>query len=123
MRNNDQLLNNGNRLYEDKSYLLVWTKLFGLSITALTSYYVYNKQKKTVVKLNSTEKTYLMRVSYYLTKDFGISPRAVLDKTTLFKDLCLAVSDRGHPTWQRFFEEKAKDKAKGYAQQAKRKSS
>lgn len=117
MTKTESILSKGQTLYEDKTHKLLWTKFFGLSILALTSYYVYLKPKKTLIKLNANEKTYLMGVSYYLTKKHGISPRAVLDDTQLFKDFCLAIADRGGQTAKNFFAENSGVKASYYAKQ------
>ncbi|MGZ4999843.1 MAG: hypothetical protein ACXV7F_06045 [Methylomonas sp.] len=121
MNKTDAVLSKGQKLYEDNAFILLWTKFFGLSLLALTSYYVYVKQKKTLIKLGGQEKTYLMRVTYYLTHDHGVSPRSVIDDTSLFKDLSKAVADRGSASWKNFFSENSKDKAKFYSQQLIRK--
>jgi len=56
MNKTDAILNKGQKLYEDDAYILLWTKFFGLSLLALTSYYVYDKQKQRLIKLMSREK-------------------------------------------------------------------
>lgn len=117
MRNVDDVLKKANTLYEDETYLLVWTKLFGLSLLALTSYYVYVKPKKRLVKLNSKEKVYLMGVSYYLTNDFKVTPQGVINETSLFKDFSHAIADRGGEFYQAFFKHNSKEKAQIYASQ------
>ena len=117
MNKTDAVLSKGQKLYEDNSYILLWTKFFGLSLLALTSYYVYVKQKKTLIKLNGKEKTYLMGVTYYLTNDYGVSPRTVIEDTNLFKDFSLAIADRGGAFYKKFFLENSKDKAKSYSLQ------
>lgn len=121
MNKTDALLSKGHKLYEDNAYILLWTKFFGLSLLALTSYYVYAKQKKRLVKLNSKEKVYLMSISYYLTHDYRLSPTSVLEGTSLFKDVCAVVADRGSEAWRNFFSENAKDKARSYALRGSRK--
>lgn len=103
--------------YEDETYWFLWTRFLGLNLLALTSYYVYIKQKKSLIKLRASEKNYLMGVSFYLTKEHGVNPRAVIDDTTLFKDISQAVAERGSENWQKFFKENSKDKAKRYAAQ------
>lgn len=45
MTRTEAILHKGQTLFEDKSYILLWTKFLGLSLLALTSYYVYDKQK------------------------------------------------------------------------------
>lgn len=121
MNKTDAVLNKGHALYEDNTYIVLWTKFFGLSLLALTSYYVYVKQKKRLIKLNSKEKAYLMSISYYLTHDFGLSPTAVLEGTNLFRDIAAVIADRGSKAWQNFFAESAKDKARSYALRGTRK--
>ncbi len=121
MNKTDAVLSKGQKLYEDDSYILLWTKFLGLSLLALTSYYVYIKQKKALIKLNGKEKTYLMGVTYYLTNDYGVSPRTVIDDTSLFKDFSKVIADRGGVSWKNFFAENSKDKAKFYSQQIPRK--
>ncbi|MDX8130037.1 hypothetical protein JWZ98_12450 [Methylomonas sp. EFPC1] len=115
MNKTDAILNKGQKLYEDDAYILLWTKFFGLSLLALTSYYVYDKQKQRLIKLMSREKTYLMSISYYLTHDYGFTPTMVLEGISLFKDISAAIADRGGETWKTFFAETAKDKARTYA--------
>ncbi len=119
MSKTDKILSKGQKLYEDGSYILLWTKFFGLSILALTSYYVYVKKKKSLIKLNGKEKTFLMSITFYLTKEFGVPPKAVIHATTLFKDVANAMADRGGPAWQKFFAVNAKEKAQTYVQQAR----
>lgn len=121
MNKTDAVLSKGHKLYEDNAYILLWTKILGLSMLALTSYYVYVKQKKTLIKLRGKEKTYLMGVTYYLTKEYGLSPRSVIDDTSLFKDFSKVIADRGGVSWKNFFSENSKDKAKLYSQQIFRK--
>jgi Ni,Fe-hydrogenase I cytochrome b subunit len=115
MTKTDAILHKGQKLYEDDAYILLWTKFLGLSLLALTSYYVYDKQKQRLIKLISKEKTYLMSISYYLTHDYGFSPKMVLEGISLFKDFSTAIADRGGETWKTFFAETAKDKARTYA--------
>ncbi|NOV29705.1 hypothetical protein [Methylomonas sp. ZR1] len=115
MNKTDAILNKGQKLYEDDAYILLWTKFFGLSLLALTSYYVYDKQKQRLIKLMSREKTYLMSISYYLTHDYGFTPTMVLEGISLFKDISVAIADRGCEIWKTFFAETAKDKARTYA--------
>ncbi len=122
MTRTETILNKGQPLFEDNSYILLWTKFLGLSLLAFTSYYVYDKQKKLLIKLNGREKTYLMGVSYYLTNQHGLSPRAVIDNTSLFKDMCRAIADRKGGFYQNLFSEKSKDQAKNYAAQTYRKN-
>lgn len=121
MSRTDAILSKGKKLYEDDTYILLWTKFFGLSLLALTSYYVYVKPKKRLTKLNGREKTYLISVSFYLTKQHGVKPRAVIDETSLFGDFSQAIADRGGDFYKNFFKENAKDKAKSYALQSSRK--
>lgn len=122
MTRTEAILNKGQTLFEDHSYILLWTKFLGLSLLALTSYYVYDKQKKALIKLNGREKAYLMGVSYYLTNQHGLSPRAVLDNTGLFKDVCKVIADRNGDCYKSFFSENSKDQAKHYATQTYRKN-
>lgn len=119
----EAILRKGQKLYEDDDYILLWTKFFGLSILALTSYFVYVKAKHNLLKLNGREKAYLMSVSFYLTKQHGVSPRAVLDDTYLFKDFAQAIANRGSESYQNYFKEPSKDKAKHYAVQSGRRYS
>ncbi|WP_446807909.1 hypothetical protein ACH50O_11360 [Methylomonas sp. 2BW1-5-20] len=121
MNKTEAVLSKGQPLFEDNAYILLWTKFLGLSLLALTSYYVYVKQKQRLIKLNSKEKTYLMSISYYLTHDYGLSPRAVLDGTSLFRDFSAVIADRGGESWKNFFAESAKDKARTYALRGSRK--
>lgn len=122
MTRTEAILHKGQTLFEDKSYILLWTKFLGLSLLALTSYYVYDKQKKLLIKLNGREKAYLMGVSYYLTNQHGLSPRAVIDNTGLFKDVCRAIADRNGGFYKNFFSENSKDQAKNYSAQTYRKN-
>lgn len=117
MNKTDAILSKGNTLFEDNQYLMLWTKFLGLSVLALTSYFVYIKKSKKLIKLNSKEKAYLMSVSYYLTKEFGLSPQAVINQTTLFRDFSAAVADRGSETWRNFLSENTLEKARYFAQQ------
>jgi hypothetical protein len=117
MNKTHAILSKGQKLYEDGHYILLWTKFFGLSLLALTSYYVYVKSKKELLKLNGRERTYLLGVSYYLTKQFKMSPREVIENTTLFKDFSRAIAERGGEYHQQFFSEKPKEKAQTYALQ------
>jgi len=121
MNKTDTILSKGQKLYEDSSYIFLWTKFLGLSLLALTSYYVYVKQKKTLIKLNGKQKTYLMGVTYYLTNEHGVTPRSLIDDASLFKDFSKVIADRGGVTWQKFFAENSKDKAKSYSLQFARK--
>lgn len=122
MNKTEAILSKGHKLYEDDDYILLWTKFFGLSLLALTSYYVYVKKKKSITKLTGTEKTYLMQVSFYLTKEYGVSPRAVIEDTHLFKDVSKAATERGSEFWRKYFAEKPKDKAKIYSMQVPNKN-
>lgn len=115
MNKTDGILSKGQKLYEDDAYILLWTKFFGLSLLALTSYYVYDKKKQRLIKLISKEKTYLMSISYYLTHDYGFSPKMVLEGISLFRDVSTAIADRGGDVWKTYFAESAKDKARTYA--------
>jgi hypothetical protein len=117
MNKAEAILNKGHKLYEDGTYILLWTKFLGIGLLALTSYYVYIKPKKEVVKLNGRERTYLLGVSYYLTKKFKMTPRAVIDDTFLFKDVSLAIAERGGEHYKNFFTGTPKDKAQTYALQ------
>lgn len=117
MNKTDAILSKGNTLFEDNQYRMIWTKFLGLSVLALTSYYVYVKKTKKLFKLNSKEKAYLMSVSYYLTKEFGLSPQAVINQTTLFRDFSAAIADRGSENWRSFLSENTMEKARYFAQQ------
>jgi len=117
MNKTEVILNKGHQLYEDDQYRMLWTPFLGLKLLALTSYYVYVKSRKTLIKLNSKEKAYLMSVSYYLTKEFGLTPRAVLDKTSLFRDFAEVIADRGSERWRQFLSESTLEKARYFAQQ------
>ncbi|CAD6879983.1 hypothetical protein [Methylomonas albis] len=121
MNKTEAILSKGQKLYEDDAYIFLWTKFFGISLLALTSYYVYVKQKQRLIKLNSKEKTYLMSISYYLTHDYGLSPKLMLEGISLFKDFSAVVADRGGESWKTFFAENAKDKARTYAVRGVRK--
>jgi len=121
MKKTDAVLSKAQKLYEDNAYILLWTKFFGLSLLALTPYYVYVKQKKTLIRLNGNEKTYLMGVTYYLTNQHGVSPSSVINDTSLFKDFSQAIAERGKATWKNFFAENSKEKAKFYSLQLSRK--
>ena len=103
MNKTDAILSKGNTLFEDNQYTMLWTKFLGLSILALTSYYVYIKKNKRLIKLNSKEKAYLMSVSYYLT--------------TLFHDFSAAIADRGSENCRKFLSENTMEKARYFAQQ------
>lgn len=113
----EAILNKGYKLYEDDQYILVWTKFFGINLLALTSYYVYVKSKNVVIKLNSRERTFLLGVSYYLTNKFKMTPKAVIDNTFVFKDVSLAMAERGGEHYKNFFKATPKDKAQTYALQ------
>jgi hypothetical protein len=117
MSKTDAILSKGNKLYEDKSYTLLWTKFFGLSILMLTSYYVYDKKNKDLIKLNSRERAFLLQVSYYLTKEYRVPPQAAASATTLFKDFCQAITNRGGKTWTDLFTNNPKEKALAYSKQ------
>ena len=65
MSKTDAILSKGIKLYEDKAYTMLWTKFFGLSILMLTSYYVYDKKNKKLIKLTGKEKSFLMQISFY----------------------------------------------------------
>lgn len=118
MSKTEDILNKGHKLFEDNQYLMLWTKFLGLSILAFTSYYVYVKKTKRLIKLVSKEKAYLMSVSYYLTKEFALSPQTVINQTSLFKDFSAAVAGRGTDAWQTFFTENTREKARYFAQQS-----
>ncbi len=121
MKKTAAILSKGHTLYEDDSYLLLWTKFLGLNLLALTSYYVYIKQKQSLIKLNGKEKSYLMLVCHKLTDAHGLSPKSVLNDTRLFKDFSRVIAERGEKSWQNFFAESAEDKAKSYALRVSRK--
>jgi hypothetical protein len=117
MKKTDAVLSKAQKLYEDNTYILLWTKFLGLSLLALTPYYVYVKQKKTLIRLNGKEKTYLMGITFYMTNQYGISPSSVINDTSLFKDFSQAIAERGKTTWKNFFAENSKEKAKFYSLQ------
>lgn len=120
MNKADAILSKGQKLYEDGNYILLWTKFLGISLLALTSYYVYVKSRKELLKLNGRERTYLLGVSYYLTKQFKMTPRAVIDNTYLFKDFSQAIAERGGEAYKNFFTGTPKEKAQTYALQTSR---
>lgn len=120
MNKTEAILRKGQTLYEDDTYIVLWTKFFGISLLALTSYYVYVKPKDSMVKLNGRERAYLLGISYYLTNQFKMNPRAVIDNTNLFKDFARAIDERGGEYYQQFFNENVKEKAQNYALQTSR---
>lgn len=117
MSKTDAILSKGNKLYEDKAYILLWTKFLGISLLMLTSYYVYDKKNKQLIKLNSRERAYLLQVSYYLTKEYRVPPQAAASATTLFKDFSQAIANRGGQTWTDLFTATPKEKALAYSKQ------
>jgi hypothetical protein len=117
MSKTDAILSKGNKLYEDKAYILLWTKFLGLSLLMLTSYYVYDKKNKQLIKLNSRERAHLLQVSYYLTKEYRVPPQAASSATSLFKDFSQAIANRGGQTWTDLFTVTPKDKALAYSKQ------
>lgn len=117
----EAVLRKGQKLYEDNDYLFLWTKFFGISLLALTSYYVYDKHKKTITRLYGREKNYLVTLTYYLTSQHKVDGRSVIDNTSLFRDISLAILDRGGESYKLFFQQNTQDKAKFYADQAYRK--
>ena len=117
MSKTDAILSKGIKLYEDKAYTMLWTKFFGLSILMLTSYYVYDKKNKNLIKLTSKEKSFLMQISFYLTKEYKVPPKAVVTATSLFKDFSQAIANRGDQTWTNLFTVNPKEKALAYSKQ------
>ena len=117
MSKTDAILSKGNKLYEDKAYILLWTKFLGISLLMLTSYYVYDKKNKQLIKLNSRERAYLLQVSYYLTKEYRVPPQAASSATTLFKDFSQAIANRGGQTWTDLFTLTPKEKALAHSKQ------
>jgi hypothetical protein len=83
----------------------------------LTSYYVYDKKNKKLIKLTGKEKSFLMQISFYLTKEYKVPPKAVVTATSLFKDFSQAIANRGDQTWTNLFTVNPKEKALAYSKQ------
>ena len=100
----------GKTIFEDDSFLVIWSKgLFKLSAHPLfAKIYVYSKFRNQYWLINKREKAFFMEVLLFFKGQLGeASAIRVLAKTDFFNDFCNAVATGPKSVgWLFFFKQK-----------------
>ena len=100
----------GKKIYEDDSYLVIWSKgLFNLSAHPLfAKIYIHSKFKNQSWLISKQERAFFMEVLLFFKEQIGeTSAIRVLAKTNFFNDFCNAIATGPRSiSWQFFFMQK-----------------